>query len=553
VWFTPELAVTYRPRRTFKALRRQFFTTGQWRRQIVDAHPETASFRYLAAPIVTALIGLGAVLGLIGVVGLALGIPFSWLPAAGQAEIRSLSRGFLTFSGNTSLVLRLLGFPNASFTVGPRATARAVPTVIRTVEVPVGRFDAPSQREALVRNLTRAVTPQWTPDFANVPVLAGTHAAGSAFSAAFPAGHPTVAQLVALINLSLPSGMTLSHNPDSGRYTVARSDGQAFSLDFASQEVRREAARVLGFRPGFEYEGKASYTGESRGSSAHITLDSTQPRYPIRFTETIGETQTLAADVASNPHGQDQYFLHSIGSGGVFNVRQESGSSTTIPAGLIVGDVLRVNAVLTTGVALVTAVVTAVQNHGRTVVLAFENDVASRLTVGQMSATCVSRNVALLHGENPLASPAMVGTTDPTLSGLSTETFGPCAEVLGLRARSQLSLPARLPFAAHLGPPDYFLMEVVMPCVADNLHSHVGVSDPSRSKRSIIAKFIVTNGFARISEDRHALRLTGPQDLEEIRVRFLNPDLSLVDWHGHEHSWTLLLDAISSIPTFLSI
>jgi hypothetical protein len=170
-----------------------------------------------------------------------------------------------------------------------------------------------------------------------------------------------------------------------------------------------------------------------------------------------------------------------------------------------------------------------------------------------MSATCVSRNVALLHGENPLASPAMVGTTDPTLSGLSTETFGPCAEVLGLRARSQLSLPARLPFAAHLGPPDYFLMEVVMPCVADNLHSHVGVSDPSRSKRSIIATFIVTIGFARISEDRPALRLTGPQDLEEIRVRFLNPDLSLVDWHGHEHSWTLLLDAISSIPTFPSI
>ena len=57
VWFTPHLAVTYRPRRDFRALRRQFFGSGQWRRQIVDAHPETASVRYLAAPVVTGAIG----------------------------------------------------------------------------------------------------------------------------------------------------------------------------------------------------------------------------------------------------------------------------------------------------------------------------------------------------------------------------------------------------------------------------------------------------------------------------------------------------------------
>ena len=63
VWFTPALAVTYRPRRDFNALRRQFFGSGQWRRQIVDAHPDTASFRYLAAPAVTAIVALGRLLG----------------------------------------------------------------------------------------------------------------------------------------------------------------------------------------------------------------------------------------------------------------------------------------------------------------------------------------------------------------------------------------------------------------------------------------------------------------------------------------------------------
>lgn len=80
VWFTPELAVTYRPRRDFRALRRQFFSSGQWRRQIVDAHPDTASLRYLAAPVVTGMIGLGTLSGLLAVLGVAAGLPGSaWL------------------------------------------------------------------------------------------------------------------------------------------------------------------------------------------------------------------------------------------------------------------------------------------------------------------------------------------------------------------------------------------------------------------------------------------------------------------------------------------
>ncbi|WP_395692949.1 glycosyltransferase family 2 protein [Nocardioides sp.] len=83
VWFTPDLAVTYRPRRTFRALRRQFYTSGQWRRQIVEAHPDTASFRYLAAPVVTALVALGAMLGLAGLLGGLLGVPWAWLGLLG--------------------------------------------------------------------------------------------------------------------------------------------------------------------------------------------------------------------------------------------------------------------------------------------------------------------------------------------------------------------------------------------------------------------------------------------------------------------------------------
>jgi len=88
VWFTPHLAVTYRPRRDFRALRRQFFGSGQWRRQIVDAHPETASLRYLAAPVVTGAIGLGSLLGLLAVLGLVAGVPgAAWLLAGFLAPV----------------------------------------------------------------------------------------------------------------------------------------------------------------------------------------------------------------------------------------------------------------------------------------------------------------------------------------------------------------------------------------------------------------------------------------------------------------------------------
>ncbi|CAM5781471.1 glycosyltransferase family 2 protein [Cellulomonas persica] len=66
VWFDPRLAVTYRPRGDVRSLARQFFRSGQWRRQVVRHHPETAGLRYLTPP--AAVVGIvgGAVLGVVG-------------------------------------------------------------------------------------------------------------------------------------------------------------------------------------------------------------------------------------------------------------------------------------------------------------------------------------------------------------------------------------------------------------------------------------------------------------------------------------------------------
>jgi succinoglycan biosynthesis protein ExoA len=70
VWFTPALKVAYRPRPGLRALSRQYFHYGRWRRVITRRHPDTVSVRYLAPPV-----------ALLGFVAGAVVAPF-WWPAA---------------------------------------------------------------------------------------------------------------------------------------------------------------------------------------------------------------------------------------------------------------------------------------------------------------------------------------------------------------------------------------------------------------------------------------------------------------------------------------
>lgn len=83
VWFVPEMAVPYTPREGWAPLRRQFFASGQWRREVARTHPETRTLRYRAAPTMVIVNGLAI---LAAAIGLTLGLPaLSWLlllPAA---------------------------------------------------------------------------------------------------------------------------------------------------------------------------------------------------------------------------------------------------------------------------------------------------------------------------------------------------------------------------------------------------------------------------------------------------------------------------------------
>jgi glycosyltransferase involved in cell wall biosynthesis len=64
VYFEPKLHVTYRPRSTVRALAKQYFEYGRWRRQVMRTHAGTINLRYLAPPITLALTSIGLLFGL---------------------------------------------------------------------------------------------------------------------------------------------------------------------------------------------------------------------------------------------------------------------------------------------------------------------------------------------------------------------------------------------------------------------------------------------------------------------------------------------------------
>ena len=88
IWFSPELRVTYRPRSTLRALVKQMYETGRWRRELVRRHPETATVRYLAPPLTLLGVLAGSVVGLFGV----------------AVDSRLLRVGFLAPAGYLTLI-----------------------------------------------------------------------------------------------------------------------------------------------------------------------------------------------------------------------------------------------------------------------------------------------------------------------------------------------------------------------------------------------------------------------------------------------------------------
>jgi glycosyltransferase involved in cell wall biosynthesis len=61
VWFQPRMRVSYRPRPNARALAKQYFHYGRWRRVVSRTHEGTINLRYLAPPTAVAAMVLGLV------------------------------------------------------------------------------------------------------------------------------------------------------------------------------------------------------------------------------------------------------------------------------------------------------------------------------------------------------------------------------------------------------------------------------------------------------------------------------------------------------------
>ena len=74
VYFDPRLHVTYRPRSTVRALAKQYFEYGRWRRVVSRRHSGTINYRYLAPPFALVGFSLSVIAGFF--------LPILFIPAS---------------------------------------------------------------------------------------------------------------------------------------------------------------------------------------------------------------------------------------------------------------------------------------------------------------------------------------------------------------------------------------------------------------------------------------------------------------------------------------
>jgi succinoglycan biosynthesis protein ExoA len=141
VWFNPAMQVSYRPRPTVRALARQYFQYGTWRREIMRQHTGTVQFRYLAPPAAVIAVGTGLVVGVLGIA------------AGGGSDRRATQMARLGWAAPLGY---LAAISAGGWLIGrgqPRDVQRRVPVALATMHVAWGVGFITSRRK-LPRTMT---------------------------------------------------------------------------------------------------------------------------------------------------------------------------------------------------------------------------------------------------------------------------------------------------------------------------------------------------------------------------------------------------------------
>lgn len=126
IWFSPELRVSYRPRPSVRALAKQYYNYGRWRRVVTRYHKGSVNLRYLAPPVALLAIVAGLVAGAV-LHPLGLLVPVGYLLAIFAGSVPA-GRG-LPFPARAQIPLALVTMHFSwgwGFLTSPRSLARTV-------------------------------------------------------------------------------------------------------------------------------------------------------------------------------------------------------------------------------------------------------------------------------------------------------------------------------------------------------------------------------------------------------------------------------------------
>jgi hypothetical protein len=183
----------------------------------------------------------------------------------------------------------------------------------------------------------------------------------------------------------------------------------------------------------------------------------------------------------------------------------------------------------------------------------------------QFPATVVraSRNAATLHTNlwgRHARGPDTTSHVSQYASARSVIGFSPVVHSLrsfGGIGSSLLSSPSIIASSAvNLNPPEYLFMVVDYP----STHNHGFTFQPlenvvedfvetnprhaDQHSQLVLAKFLVSKtGYSRITDESLGLQFSSPLTLETMKIRLVNPDGTLADFRGRDHSFTLIVNS----------
>lgn len=429
----------------------------------------------------------------------------------------------------------------------------------RTIQLRRGKYTSIAD---LTEELTRATNSLYLPETlsSGARTLTFTDVTGAERTVIVPVGRYDPQLLALFLTTAMNTAPTIDGQFDvavnvtqfagAGGFTISDTLGRPFVLDF-SDPTAAPLASLLGFEP-LRLANASSYTStrEALGGLSAAGDDFTSSRVISWSANTANTTLRAVSskpipsfDAVLTPTGIDNEAV-------VVSTQLGTGAGgTPVMVLASINDLVRFSDGTNSVLSLVT--LSPLQVGFGAVLLGAGNDLDT--TVPALTGTPISRPDFVLHMAR---LPISVKAADVDITGITMQnatldnpaankgmgvSYGPLYDQLGFQpttVSSDTSGMVLAPAVYSLTPPAYILMELQEPAFVSE--RAVFRPDSTQDTRPVLAKFIVTDGFARITEESTHVTATSVTNITKVKVAWLNPDGTLVDWNGANHSYALM-------------